>query len=54
MGPKNVLKISSRTELEKYMFYYDCQTREELEELLLADYGTVVKYTKDRKYEISF
>lgn len=54
MGSKNILRISSRAELEKYMFYYNCQTREELEELLLTEYNTIVKYSKNKKHETGF
>lgn len=49
MGSKNILRINSRAELEKHMFYYNCQTREELEELLLTEYNTIVKYSKNKK-----
>lgn len=54
MDSKSILKISSRAELEKYMFYYNCQTREELEELLLTEYNTIVKYNKNKKHEAHF
>lgn len=33
------LFIRSRTELEKFLFYYNCQTLEELEKLLYDDYN---------------
>ena len=32
------LFIRSKTELEKFLFYYNCQTLEELEKLLYDDY----------------
>lgn len=36
------LYIRGQLELEKHMFYYNCKTQEELEELLAEDYGTTL------------
>lgn len=37
-----ILRVRGKLELEKHMFYYNCQTKEELEELLLEQYNTIL------------
>lgn len=36
---EGILRIRNKLELEKYMFYYNCKTKEELDERLFTEYG---------------
>ncbi len=36
---ESILRVRNELELEKYMFYYNCKTKEELDELLFTEYG---------------
>lgn len=46
-----VLHIKSRRALEERMFYYNCQTEEELENLLWFEYGVtlIIDFKRDNQ-----